>query len=401
MRSTFKYRIYLNKAQEQILEKEFNFCRFLYNSALQERRSHYKQFVKDNPDHKEDGIKYEGITKKIQISYLTEIKKDFKEQVKPIYSQVLQDVINRLDGAFKSFFERCKKGQKPGYPRFKGADRFKSITFTQSDFKSFGTKLLEDKKHVEIYGLGKVKIKYHRPFEGICKTVTLTKKANKYYLCLSCDDLPIIPLAPTGKEIGIDLGLNSYITDNDGKTYKHPKPYKTSKEKLAFQQRKFDLKKKGSNNRKKQKTLIAKTYEKITNVRRDFAHKMSLKLIRENDKIVMEDLNVKSMLESENTEVKKSNIQDAAWGEFTEIITYKAERAGRLLVKVNPANTSKMCSCCGSIKESLELSDRTYHCEACGFALDRDQNAARNILGLGMSPAAEKSAPEASPFMER
>jgi len=166
-----------------------------------------------------------------------------------------------------------------------------------------------------------------------------------------------------------------------------PKPYKTSKEKLAFWQRKLALKQRGSNNRKKVKKQLARAYEKITNIREDFLHKTANKFIAENDLIIVEKLNIQSMMEQENHQVNKGNIQDASWGNCVSKLNYKAERAGRAVIEVDPANTSRMCSSCGNIKKKLKLSDRIYCCEKCGLKLDRDHNAAKNIYRLGMSLA--------------
>jgi len=164
--------------------------------------------------------------------------------------------------------------------------------------------------------------------------------------------------------------------------------------------RKLANKKRGSNNRKRVKNQLVKAYEKTTNIREDFQHKLANKLLTENDTIVIENLNVKKMMESESFTVSKANIMDASWSSFAAKLAYKAERAGKLLIEVNPANTSKTCSGCGKIKE-MTLADRTYHCEACGLNMDRDHNAALNILRLGMSLAASKGASEASAFRPR
>jgi putative transposase len=385
MRLSYKYRVYLNKEQELEFEKTLNFCRTLYNSALQERRTHYKSFTVNFPNHKEDGIKYSGPTKSTQIKSLKEVKLDFEPQVQNIYSQCLQDVINRLDKAFLSFFDRCKKGGAPGYPRFKTPERYNSITFTQCDFDQFGVRLLEDHKHINIYGLGKVKIKYHRPFEGKCKLVTLLRKGDKYYVCLSCDGVPNKPLPKTGKAVGIDLGIVNFATCDDGQIHHHPKPYKTAKEKLAYHQKKLALKQKGSNNSKRQKKVIANCHEKVANIRKDYLHKFALNIVSNYDNITMEDLNIKSMLESDNKKVNKSNIQDAGWGMAEDFVSYKAERAGKVFKKEDPTGTSRECSGCGSYKEELSLADRVYECKVCGLKIDRDLNAARNIKRRGVS----------------
>ena len=387
MRLSYKYRIYLNKAQEKEFTKTLNFCRTLYNSALQERRSHYESFTKKFPNHKKDGIKYVGPTKTTQCEHLKEIKIEFEEQVEKIYSQCLQDVINRLDRTYISFFSRCKKGDKPGYPRFKNKDRYNSVTFTQCDFDRFGIRLLEDNKHINIYGLGKVKIEYHRPFEGKCKLVTLLKKGNKYYVCLSCDNIPKNPLPKTCKDVGIDLGILNFATCDDGKVFSHPKPYKTAKEKLAYHQRKLALKKKDSNNREKQKRILANCHEHIANIRKDFLHKFSNTIVKSYDNITMEDLDIKSMIESDNKKVNKGNIQDMGWGMGLDFISYKAERADKVFKKKDPTGTSKECSCCRSYNNNLTLADRVYECKVCGLKIDRDLNAAKNIKRLGMSLA--------------
>lgn len=375
MKLSYKYRLYLNKAQTEILQQNFNFCCFLYNCALQERNSHYKIFGK-------------GVSYSFQSAQLPDIKKEFAEQTQSIYSQSLQQVLKRLDRSYQNFFRRVKqKASKAGFPRFKSADRFRSIVFPQSDLNGFGVKLLENKK-LDIFGIpGEIRVKWHRPFQGRCKQVSLLKQADKFYIILSCDEVPLEPLHKTGKTTAIDLGLTSFITTDDGTKFHHPKPYKTAKEKLAYRNKKLAAKQRGSNNRKRAKQSLAKAYQKISNIRDNFLHQAAKQLVKENDTVIIEKLNVKGMLEAKGFEVSKSNIQDASWARFASLLIYKAERAGRIIIEVDPRNTSKMCSNCQNIKE-LTLRDREYHCEACGFAMDRDQNAALNIKRLGTSLAA-------------
>jgi putative transposase len=229
-------------------------------------------------------------------------------------------------------------------------------------------------------------------------SVMIKKQGDKFYLIVSCDEVPLEPLAKTGKTIGIDLGLNSFITADDGTKFHHPKPYKTAKEKLAFLNQKLARKLKGSNNRKSVQKQLAKAYEKVSNIRHDFLHKAAKQLVKENDTIVIEKLNVKSMLEAKGFEINKGNIQDASWARFASLLIYKAERAGRIIIEVDPRNTSKMCSGCGNIRENLILQDRQYHCDACGIAVDRDINAAINIKRLGTNLAACNIASEAHDF---
>ncbi len=374
MRLSFKYRLDLSKEQEKVLQNNFEFCRLLYNSALDERISYYKRFNK-------------SISYNTQASSLPEVKKAFDKQSETIYSQSLQQVLKRLDGAYQHFFRRIKEGETSGFPRFKAINRLRSICFPQSDLTGFGVKLLENKS-LKIYGIpGEVKVNWHRPWNGRCKQVTIVKHSDKYYVVLSCDDVPLDLLPTTGKTIAIDLGLDSFATLDDGTKFHHPKPYKTAKEKLAYWNRKLALKQRGSKNRQKVKSSLEKTYDKISNIRDDFQHKLSKQLVKENDKIIVEKLNIKGMLEAKGFEVSKSNIQDASWGNFVSKLTYKAERAGRKLITVDPRNTSKTCSKCGAIKERLALTEREYKCNACGIALDRDVNAAKNIKRLGTSLA--------------
>ncbi len=384
MDRSYKYRICPNATQREALDNVFGFCRFVYNSALEERISYYKKYGK-------------SLTYYQQCKKLPEIKNVFSE-AKNVYSQTLQSTLKQLDSSYQNFFREIKKKSgKAGFPRFKTEDRFRSICFPQCDFVSGqgGVKCLTNNK-IKIHNIpGEIKMIQHRPFQGRCKTVRIVKyPSGKYYIILSCADVPSERRAPTGKEVGIDLGLVSFVTTDQGATLLHPKPYKTAKEKLAYLQRKRAASQPSSQNNRKLKIKIAKLHEKIENIRNDFQHKAAKRLVDTYDKIYLEKLNIGKMLESKGFEVSKSNISDASWGNFVALIKYKAENAGVLVIEVNPANTSRTCSQCGNIKKELTLKDRTYHCEACGFAMDRDQNAAINIrrAGTALIGAAQNAA---------
>jgi putative transposase len=372
MMLSYKYRIYPNKLQQIQLDKNFNFCRELYNAALEERISFYKRYKK--------GISYGS-----QCSQLPDIKAIRNADCNRLYSQSFQQILKRVDNAYKNFFRRVKlKSGAVGFPRFKSKDRSFSILFPQCDLKSGGI-TLKDNGKLRIYGIDDdISIKYHRPFQGRCKNVMIKKTADLYYIIAVCDDVPLNILPKTNKDVGIDLGINSFITTDDGTKFHHPKPYKTSKDKLSYRNKMLASKKRGSKNRQKALRLLGKTYEKITNIRKDFHHKTANKIVKSYDKIYMEKLNIAGMLKASSHNVKKSNISDAGWGGFAAILKYKAENAGKLVVEVDPKNTSRMCSCCGKIKKDLALEDRIYKC-ACGANLDRDINAAKNIKKLGMS----------------
>jgi len=370
MMLSYKYRIYPNDIQRKALDSTFGFCRSLYNCALEERISYYKKYGKS--------LSYNSQSKE-----LLEIKECFSE-AEAVYSQTLQQTLKQLDVAFVNFFRRVKNSKdKPGFPRFKNKDRFRSILFPQCNLISGGIKLLKNNK-IKISKIpGEIKTIWHRPFQGRCKQVRIVKSIDKYYIILTCEDVPKEHRTPTGKIIGIDLGIENFITMDDGIQFHHPKPYKTAKEKLTYLQRCRAAKQRGSNNDKKIKVQIAKQCEKIANIRKDYQHKITKQLIKEYDTIYIEKLNIKGMLETKGFEVKNSNITDASWGNFVAILKYKAENANSLIVEVNPRNTSKTCSHCGKIKETLTLKDRIFKCEACGFEMDRDQNAAINIKRAG------------------
>ena len=382
MRRSYKFRLYPNKLQREALDRIFSFNTFLYNNALEQRISYYKRFKKS--------LSYNS-----QAGELLEIKEMFAEQTNIIYSQILQQTLKRLDAAYKNFFRRIKNKEKSvGFPRFRS--EMKSICFPQSDLASGGVKRLPNNK-IKIFGVdGEVSAVWHREIQGIVKTVSIKKSANKYYIIASCDHVPKEHREKTGKTIAIDFGLNSFITTDDGTKFHHPKPYKTAKEKLAYLQRKLAAKQRGSNNRRKAKLSLQKASEKVSNIRNDFQHKLSKQIIKQNDKIIIEKLNIQGMLQNKKDGkkfVKNLNISDASWGNFVSHLKHKAESAGVEIIEVDPKNTSKTCSKCGNIKEILKLSDRLYDCEACGFAKDRDINAAINIknFGLGTSPAMAKS----------
>jgi putative transposase len=376
MRRSYKFRIYPNKIQREALDDIFYFNKFLYYSK-------YKKSISYNS----------------QAAQLPEIKKSFADQANIIYSQTLQQTLKRLDNAYKNFFRRVKSGETPGFPRFKR--ELKSVCFPQCDLIKGGVKRLQNNK-IKVFGIDTpIRIKWHREIKGKVKQVFIKKSADKYYLIAICDGVPAETHKPTGKIIAIDLGIETFITTDDGGKFHHPKPYKTAKEKLAYLNRKLALKQKNSNNRKRAKLAIQRAHEKVANIRADFQHKLSKQIVSENDTVIVEKLNISNMLEAKGYEVNKQNITDASWGNFITILKYKAESAGIKIIEVDPKNTSKMCSCCGNIKKELPLSVRLYECEGCGFKLDRDINAAINIrnIGLGMSPAVGKTISEAHGFI--
>ncbi|MEW6213205.1 MAG: transposase [Acidobacteriota bacterium] len=359
MLKTFKYRIYPSRAQRTRLESTLGLCCELYNAALQERRDAYR-------------ISGKSITCYDQISQLPSIK-EIRPDLNTVHSQVLQEVLRRLDKAFDAFFRRVREGERPGFPRFRARSRYDSFTYSQSGFTIEHGKLRLSK-------IGKIKIKLHRPVEGKIKTLTITRTATgKWYACFSVEcepaDLPF-----TLDRAGVDCGLKEFAVLSNGSLIANPRFFRTEEKELAKAQRKLSAAKKGSAERKKRRKVVARIHERIANKRRDFAHKESRKLTNRFGIICFENLNIRGMLR--NHRLAKS-IADAAWNCLVLFTTYKAESAGRCVVQVNPQGTSQMCSGCGEIVPK-SLSVRLHSCSGCGLTLDRDHNAAINILRLGL-----------------
>jgi putative transposase len=228
---------------------------------------------------------------------------------------------------------------------------------------------------LKLYGIGRVRVRWHRPIEGTIKTCRIVYKAGKWYACFSCE-VESQPLPETGKVIGVDVGITSLITTSDGEKADNPNTYREAQADLRRKQRKLARAKRGSKNRRKALKAVQRQQEHVANQRADFLHKLSYTLVQRYDGIALEDLTITNMVR--NKHLSKS-ILDSGWGLFKQSLTYKAESAGRELCLVNPAYTSKTCSSCGAIFEGLKLSDRWVTCD-CGLSLDRDHNAAINIL---------------------
>jgi putative transposase len=357
MFKVFQYRLYPTKAQTEALVSQLNGHRYLYNKALEQRKNIYEQTG-------------EGVGYCLQAKMLIPELRGTSDVVALCNYSSLQQTLRRLDKAFKSFFRRVKSGNKPGYPRFKAHDRFNTIDYARI---GDGCQIKGDRLYLQNIGL--VKVKWHRPVEGDIENVSITRRNDKWYSSFLVETEPIyLPL--TGKVIGIDVGLSHFITTTEGEQVDAPKCFRQSEKKLAKAQRKLARRKKGSNRRKKARKLVAKQHEKIANQRLDFCHKLTHDLVQRYDGFAVEDLNIQNMVK--NRHLSKS-ISDVAWGQFLLILKSKAENAGRKYQEVNPAYTSQECSSCTKIvKKTLAI--RIHNCPHCGLYMDRDQNAALNIL---------------------
>lgn len=360
MKKAYTFRIYPNKNQEVKLIKTLDVCRHLYNEALAERK---RQAELNNlcsifdvfPWGKPEWIGYYEQSKTLTLSKT-------KEQ-KEVYAQVLQNVLRRLDKSFKNFFRGF------GYPRFKSRNRYNSFTYPQSGF------MLENGK-VTLSKIGGIRIFQHREIEGKIKTCTIKKDVNQWYVVFTVEIEKIIQPVEIQNTVGVDVGLNSLFTFSNGEKIEPPKYLRQSEKKLIRVQKELSRKKKGSANKKKQRIKIARVHRKIRNQRKDFAHKISRILVNKYDLIAFENLNIKGMLK--NHHLAKS-ISDAGWNQLIQFTTYKAEEAGKIVELVNPNGTSQKCSKCGKTVPK-DLSKRVHSCPFCGLMLDRDHNAAINIL---------------------
>ena len=369
MFKSFKYRLRPTKKQEKVLLAHIEECRLLYNQLVCARVQAWQK-------NKESLSRYEQ-TKTIPL--LKQQRLAFKQ----VYSQVLQQVSTRVDWAFKAFFrrlkERAKTGEKAGFPRYKGQNRYDSITYPQF---SNGCRL--DDKGLRMGKIGCIRIVQHRPLEGMPKSCTVTRTATgKWFATISCDIGDISKKADAGSAVGIDVGLNSFAVTSDGQKIANQRFFRKEQKTLAKAQRKWDAVKKRPKTdavREKRRKVIARVHERIRNKRHNFAHQESGKMVNRHSFIAVEKLKVKKM--QKNRRLSKS-IADVAWSLFRHCLEYKAEEAGIGFKAVNPEYTSQDCSACGH-RERKALSQRVHNCKACGYTADRDHNAAINILTLGL-----------------
>lgn len=359
MRLTFQYRLCPSKSQRTQMIEILESCRWVYNEALATRKNAWEQEQK-------------SISHYDTIKLLPGWKKQ-KSELREVYSQVLQEVCTRVDLAFQAFFRRIKAGEKPGYPRFRGYGRYDSFTYPQTGFEL-------TKEGLKLSKIGTIKIILHRPICGNIKTLNIRRDAvGNWYANFSCE-VEQEPLPVSEKAIGIDVGLESFVTLSNGEKVINPRFFRKDENELAKAQHKLSKAEKGTPERAKRRKAVQHIHKRITNRRKDFTHKLSHQLVNEYGIIALEKLNNKNMLQ--NHHLAKS-ISDAAWNQFIQYITYKAECAGREIVLVDPRNTSKRCSRCGTLVEK-SLSVRVHKCPVCGLEIDRDENAAINILALGL-----------------
>jgi putative transposase len=397
----YKYRIYANKATTEKLQWVLDRARELYNAELSERKDAYKYAGK-------------SISVYEQKRDLVEIKEQIRPEYQEIASHVLQDVLFRLNEAFRAFFRRVKNGEKPGYPRFQGRNRYDSFTYPDGA----GWKLESDPEHkkgrLRLSKIGTVKVKLHRKIEGTIKTLTIKREGEHWYCIFTCE-VKLEKLPVSYEDVGIDLGVTHFAALSNGELIDNPRHYRRAEKRLKKLQEALSRKKRGSHRRKKAVQAVAKAHRKIRNQRRDFAHKASRQLVNRYQIIALEDLQTANLVrrpepkQDEETGQYLPNganakaglnksITDAGWGIFTALLVSKAAWAGRTVVFVNPSMTSQLCSGCGAIVQKT-LADRWHSCE-CGMELDRDTNSAITILDRGHQHLSGRDASHAGNCVE-
>ena len=366
--TTYKYKLKPTKAQIVIFEQWLSTCRYVYNTAKEVKEVAYKTA------HKSIG-KYE------LMKQLTDAKQEI-DWLNNTHSQVLQNVIDRLDISYQNFFKKRAK-----YPKWAKKNKYKSFTFKQ------GVKIHPNTFSVTLPKIGKVKFFKDRINDIDIATTTIIKDVDGWYMGIS-GTINKEPMPTTNNNIGIDLGIKSFAVTSDGQYFDSPNCLRKAERKLKLLQREVSRKKKGSNNRRKEVVILAKAHKKVSETRKDFLHKLSTKLIRENQSISVEKLNIRGMVR--NHKLAKS-ISDAGWGMFKVMLKYKAEQNNRMFFEVSPKNTSKRCNVCGNLNDDLKLSIREWTCSLCGTKHGRDENAAKNILnkgfGLNLSTCGESVRP--------
>lgn len=293
-------------------------------------------------------------------------------------AQCQQHVLRRLDRAFQAFFYRCKNGEKPGYPRFRSYSRYGSLTWSCGPGGN-GCQIRRDGK-LTLQGVGVIRVRWHRCFpEGSqLKQTTIKRKAGRWYVYFSLDNVPVRPLPVIDQSIGIDLGITTFARLSNGESIKGPRAERAAAARVRRAQRKVSRRKQGSRRRQKAITLLARHKAREKDRRRDHAHREARKLVSRFDVIAAEDLNYHGLARG----MLARDVHDQGWSQFVQLLTEKAEEAARKVVLVDPRNTSQICSeCLAYVPKALGV--RTHIC-ACGYKTDRDTNAARNILKLGL-----------------
>jgi putative transposase len=393
VRRAYKFRLRPTAGQHVRLAACLDSHRELYNAALQERREAWRMCRR-------------GVSYRAQSAQLKHIRAERADAAVWSFSSQ-QATLRRLNRAFAGFFRRVRAGQTPGYPRFKSRDRFDSVEWPKD---GDGCRWKPETSRVYLQGVGDVKVTVHRAVQGRVKTVQLRRQGRRWFVVLSCDEIPTKELAQTGNVAGIDVGVADFVVTSDGTHIDNPRWARTASTQLEAAQRRLAAKQPGSNNRLAAKETVAARHRKIADQRRDWHHKKARQLVETYDTLLVEDLEIRNMVRRAkprpdpdnpgvfltNGQAAKSglsrSIHDAGWGAFVGILKAKAEEAGRRVIDTDPRHTSDRCEHCGHTAKENRVSQQLFVCESCGHAAQADEHAARNILRAGLALLAADNA---------
>jgi len=379
---TFRYLLQPTAGQRAALVHLLGTQCELYNAALQERRGAWSW-------------ERRRITLFDQYAEVKDLRA-VRPEVLAYGVTVCRGTLKRLDRAFSAFYRRCRQGQKPGYPRFKSVRRFDSVQWEDTK----GWSLKTEQRRLYLQGIGHVKVRLHRPLRGTPKAITVRREGRRWFVSVHCVDVPASPLPETGREVGIDLGVQWAVATSDGQLVAPGRHTRRSAERLALAQRELATKSRGSGHRARAAAQVGSIHRKVANQRKDFVHQLSRSLVNSFDLIVHENLKITNLVrrprprkdEASGTYLPNGakakgglnrSIHDAGWGQFLSFCAYKAEEAGRQMIGVNPHYTSQRCSSCGHVDAANRCSQAVFRCLACGHEAQADVNAALNILGAG------------------
>ncbi|WP_182877063.1 RNA-guided endonuclease InsQ/TnpB family protein [Microbispora sp. H10670] len=386
VRRSYKFLLRPTSKQAVALSACVEDHRQLYNAALEHRRTTYRKAGVS--------VRYGD-----QSGELKHIRADDPDGQGRWSFSSQQATLRRLDKAFAAFFARMKAGRTPGFPRFKGRGWFDTVEWPRD---GDGCRWDSQPEHpsatyVRLQGVGHVRVHRHRPVRGRVKTISAKREGARWYVVLSCDDVPAEPLPVTGAVVGLDMGVASLVTTSEGEHLANPRHLKASAERLAGAQRDLARKKRGSRRRRKAVARVAALHARVRRQRLDGAHKAALRLVCGYDVIVHEDLRIANMTRSASGTIEapgrnvaqksglNRSILDAGWGVFLRVLAHKAESAGRELIAVNPACTSRTCPRCGYCAKENRVTQAAFRCQACGHTAHADINAAVNILRAGLA----------------
>ena len=365
---SYKFRIYPNDKCQNAIENQLTLSKDFYNKLLEKAKEAYE---------KDRSFKIKRSTFNRIKTEITAENKDFLK----IYSQTRCEIEDRVLKAYANFFRRVKekkagKKVKVGFPRFKSMDRYYSIVYPQ-DNGSFSMEKERKKEMLRISRIGRMQIELHRQIEGNIKTLTIKKEGKEYYAIFTAEQVINPPKIEDANPVGIDMGINNFVALSDGQTIQKPKFFKQKEKKIARWQKIVARRNKGSKRRQKAKEKLQTAWNEVTRASDDFMQKLSDKLVhRGYTSFAVEVLHIDNMIKNHRL---AQSIQNASWNHFVQMLSYKAESAGIKVIKVDARNTSKECSNCGNVMD-MPLSHRTYICNKCGMQMDRDINAAINIL---------------------